>query len=208
MTFLAVLLMHLTCVKVNLVSSATAMASAVAAATAPDPSTANTAIWIGIGSLVSAAGGVLTACLKMMFDDRKDRRATELAARTHDQRVIDMANKLNRQGSRLEALEGVEEAARDLKRRYEDLEDRYEREVNGELRPGIKVNAAGLSAVLEGWGSKYPPSQPDPSDPLPRPEFDPLPAEPNPVATRASQDDFPIPPALRTDPPPPPEARR
>lgn len=205
---MAVFLMHLTCVKVNLASSAAAMASAVAAVTAPDPTTATTATWIGIGSLVSAAGSLVTASLKMMFDDRKDRRASELAARTHDQRVVDLANKLNRQSSRLEALEGVEEAARDLKRRYEDLEDRYEREVNGELRPGIKVNAAGLSAVLEGWGSKYPPSQPDPSDPLPRPEFDPLPAEPNPVATRSSRDDIPIPPALRLDPPPPPEPRR
>ena len=120
--------------------------------------------------------------LRLMYEDRKDRRAAERAAFEHNNRIIELANNLNRTTSRLDALEGIEEAARELKRRYEDLEARYEREVNGELKPGIKTNSAGLSAILDSWHDRNPPSYPDPSDPLPHPAFDPLPDEPNPLA--------------------------
>jgi hypothetical protein len=127
--------------------------------------------------------------LRLMYEDRKDRRAAERALFEHNNRIIELANNLNRTTSRLDALEGIEEAARELKRRYEDLEARYEREVNGELKPGIKTNSAGLSAILDSWHDRNPPPHPDPSDPLPHPEFDPLPDEPNPLARRDDDPD-------------------
>jgi hypothetical protein len=111
--------------------------------------------------------------LRLIYADRKDRRAAERVAFEHNNRIIELANNLNRTTSSLDALEGNEEAARELKRRYEDMEARYEREVNGELKPGIKTNSAGLSAFLDSWHDRNPPSHPDPPDPLPPPEFDP-----------------------------------
>lgn len=120
--------------------------------------------------------------LKLVFEDRKDRRAAERAAQENDNRVIEMANRLNRVGARLDILEGIEQTAHELRRRYDELEARYEREINGELKPGIKTNSAGLSAILDSWHDWNPPSHPDTSDPLPHPAFDPLHDEPNPLA--------------------------
>ncbi len=146
-----------------------------------------TMIGLSISLIGFATAGLPHAynSLRLMFEDRKDRRAAERAAFEYDNRVIEMANKLNRNTSRLDALEGIEEVARELKRRYEDLEARYEREVTGELKPGIKTNSAGLSAILDSWNDKNPPAHPDDSDPLSHPEFDPLPDVPNPLAHHA-----------------------
>ncbi len=154
-----------------------------------------TMIGLSISVIGFATAGLPHAynSLRLMFEDRKDRRAAERAAFEYDNRVIEMANNLNRNTSRLDALEGIEEAARELKRRYDDLEARYEREVNGELKPGIKTNSAGLNAILDSWHDRNPPSHPDDSDPLPHPEFDALPDEPNPLAHH----DDPDPPGAR-----------
>ena len=169
-----------------------------------------TMIGLAISLIGFATAGLPHAynSLRLMFEDRKDRRAAERAAIEYDNRVIEMANKLNRNTTRLDALEGIEEAARELKRRYDDLEARYEREVNEELRPGIKTNSAGVSAILEGWNDRNPPSHPDASDPLPHPEFDPLLDEPNPLAQHDVAPDSPnaraMPaPSVKTSSPPP-----
>lgn len=148
-----------------------------------------TIIGLSISVIGFATAGLPHAynSLRLMFEDRKDRRAAERAAFEHNNRVIELANNLNRTTSRLDALEGIEEAARELKRRYEDLEARYEREINEELRPGIKTNSAGLNAILDGWNDRNPPVHPDDSEPLPHPEFDPLADEPNPLAHHDAQ---------------------
>ena len=149
-----------------------------------------TLIGLSISLIGFATAGLPHAynSLKLMFEDRKDRRAAERAAFEHNNRVIELANNLNRTTSRLDALEGIEEAARELKRRYEDLEARYEREVIGEIKSGIKTNSAGLSAILDSWNDRNPPAHPDKSDPLSHPEFDPLPDVPNPLAHHDASD--------------------
>ena len=150
---------------------------------APPPGQLTT-IGLAISLIGFATAGLPHAynSLRLVFEDRKDRRAAERAAFEYDNRVIEMANNLNRNTTRLDALEGIEETARELKRRYDDLEARYEREVNGELKPGIKTTAAGVIAIIDGWNDRNPPPHPDTSDPLPHPEFDPLPDVPNPLA--------------------------
>jgi hypothetical protein len=189
--------MAITCTATNTVGSSLAVAGGVCVAVselavdmatqvssvAPQPGQM-TAIGLSISLIGFATAGLPHAynSLRLIYEDRKDRRAAERAAFEHNNRIIELANNLNRTTSRLDALEGIEEAARELKHRYEELEARYEREINEELKPGIKTNSAGLSAILESWHDRNPPAYPDDSDPLSHPEFDPLPDVPNPLA--------------------------
>jgi hypothetical protein len=82
--------------------------------------------------------------LKLLVEDRKDRRASERAALEHDQRIIDLANKVNRHLARLQVLENVEASNRELRRQYDDLKALYEREVNEDLKPAVAANTAAI----------------------------------------------------------------
>ncbi len=191
-------------------ASGVALGSAVVAGVAPE-SAADGAMALGYASVAAAALTQFGGFLKGYWEDRKDRRAGEMRVMEQDLRVVDLANKLNHNTARMEALEGVEKVAADLRRKYQDLEAEYkrlQREVNAELRAGldkgnqgIKMNTAGVVAILESWGSKTPPTMPDRSEPLSHPEFDPLPDVPNPIAAK-SRNDISIPEEIRDVPPP------
>jgi hypothetical protein len=180
-------------------ASCFAMASgAYAYSMASNAETADKAINVGIVAVIAAIGSQILPHIvivaRVWADDRRNARNMENLERERLDVSMRLANDLQHARAQINQLKDAALLAEGLREQLELTQSRYEEALRllgerqeviaekvNEHSEGIKANSASVISIVKNLPPEIRPEGPDPSDPLPLPQFDPLPNVPNPV---------------------------